>query len=104
MDCLILILFRGYDMRYLLLILLLLLSFLSNSSNASNAFDTKNKQPVYWTYGDDIYQIYDNKAYKVEVIDNVLYTSNLWFPLDQRGYTEEHVRKVKERNKRKERN
>lgn len=71
--------------------MLLLLSCLSNAS------DTKNTQPVYWTHGDDIYQIYNNKAYKVEVYDGLLYTTNFWFPLDQRGYTEEHVRKVKER-------
>lgn len=85
-------------MRYLLLILLLLLSFVSNASNAY-ASDA-NTKPVYWTHGDDIYRIYNNKAYKVEVYDGLLYTTNLWFPLDQRGYTEEHVRKVKERNKR----
>lgn len=81
-------------MRYLLLILLLLFSY------SSNAYNTKNNQPVYWTHGDDIYQIYNNKAYKVEVYDGLLYATNLWFPLDQTGYTEEHVRKVKERKKR----
>ena len=75
-------------MKYLLLTALICISCLANAANI---------KPVYLTHGNDIYQIHDNKAYKVEIIDNKWYTSNHWFPLDQYGYTEEHVQKVKER-------
>ena len=79
-------------MRYLLITALVSIPFLTNAAGT---------KPVYLTHGNDIYQIYDNKAYKVEVIDNKWYTTNLWFPLDQYGYTEEHVQKVKERQAKK---
>lgn len=72
----------------------LLLTILFSISCSTNAADIK---PVYLTHGNDIYQIHDNKAYKVEIVDNKWYTTNQWFPLDQYGYTEEHVQKVKER-------
>lgn len=73
-------------MKYLLLTILLSVSCLTNAAEVG-----------YLTHGNDIYQIHDNKAYKVEIIDNKWYTTNQWFPLDQYGYTEEHVQKVKER-------
>lgn len=75
-------------MKYLLLTALLSISYLSNTAEA---------KPVYLTHGNDIYQIHDNKAYKVEIVDKKWYTTNQWFPLNQYGYTEEHVQKVKER-------
>ena len=78
-------------MKYLLLAALLSVSCLTN------AFDDSIHTPVYLTHGNDIYQIHDNKAYKVEIVDNKWYTTNHWFPLDQYGYTEEHTQKVKER-------
>ncbi len=48
----------------------------------------------------NVYQIHDNKAYKVIVVDGEYLTSNEWFPLDETGYTKEHVQKVKERQAR----
>ena len=78
-------------MKYLLLAVLLSTPCLTNAS------DDSIHTPVYLTHGNDIYQIHDNKAYKVEIVDNKWYTSNEWFPLDQYGYTEEHIQKVKER-------
>lgn len=77
-------------MKYLLLTVLLSVSCLTNATDSIYT-------PVYLTHANDIYQIHDNKAYKVEIVDNKWYTTNLWFPLDQYGYTEEHVQKVKER-------
>lgn len=78
-------------MKYLLLTALLSVSCLTNAA------DDPIHTPVYLTHGNDIYQIHDNKAYKVEVVDGERYTTNHWFPLDQYGYTEEHVQKVKDR-------
>lgn len=77
-------------MKYLLLTALLSISCLTNAA-----------EPVYLTHGNDIYQIHDNKAYKVEIVNNKWYTTNHWFPLDQYGYTKEHVQKVKERQAKK---
>ena len=82
-------------MKYLLLTALLSVSCLVNAA------DDPIHTPVYFTHENDIYQIHDNKAYKVEIIDNKWHTTNLWFPLDQYGYTEEHVQKVKERQAKK---
>ena len=71
-------------------IILLLLSILSVQAIAHNA-------PDYRTAKGNVYQIHDNKAYKVIVVDGEYLTSNEWFPLDETGYTKEHVQKVKER-------
>ena len=58
-------------------------------------------QADFYSYANgELYLVTDTKAYKVEVIDNKWYTTNQWFPLDQYGYTEEHVQKVKERQAR----
>ena len=57
------------------------------------AFDV----PDYRTAKGNVYQIHDNKAYKVIVVGGEYLTSNEWFPLDETGYTKEHVQKVKER-------
>ena len=53
--------------------------------------------PDYREAKGNVYQIHDNKAYKVIVVDGEYLTSNEWFPLDETGYTKEHVQKVKER-------
>ena len=82
-------------MKYLLLTALISISCLVNAA------DDPIPAPVYFTHGNGIYQIHDNKAYKVEIVDNKWYTTNHWFPLDQYGYTEEHVQKVKERQAKK---
>lgn len=82
-------------MKYLLLTALLFTSCLTNADTGYT------HTPIYLTHGNDIYQIHDNKAYKVEIIDNRWYTTNQWFPLDQYGYTEEHIQKVKERQAKK---
>lgn len=76
-------------MRCLLLTLLLATSF-STITNAADA-------PDYRVAKGNVYQIHDNKAYKVVVTDGEYLTSNEWFPLDETGYTKEHVQKVKER-------
>lgn len=74
-------------MRYLLIIFLFICSY---------------AQADFYSYADgELYLVTDTKAYKVEVIDGVRYTTNLWFPLDQYGYTDEHVKMVKERNAKK---
>ena len=70
-------------------VMLLLLS----ATTAQAAFDAPN----YRTAKGNVYQIHDNKAYKVIVVDGEYLTSNEWFPLDETGYTKEHVQKVKER-------
>lgn len=56
--------------------------------------------PYYREAKGNVYQIHDNKAYKVIVVDGEYLTSNEWFPLDETGYTKEHVQKVKERQAR----
>ena len=71
-------------------VMLLLLSILSSQAIA---FDI----PDYRTAKGNLYQIHDNKAYKVVVVDGEYLTSNEWFPLDETGYTKEHVQMVKER-------
>lgn len=54
-------------------------------------------QADFYSYANgELYLVTDTKAYKVEVVDGERYTTNHWFPLDQYGYTEEHVQKVKE--------
>lgn len=58
-------------------------------------------QADFYSYANgELYLVTDTKAYKVEVVDGERYTTNQWFPLDQYGYTEEHVQKVKERQAR----
>lgn len=58
-------------------------------------------QADFYSYANgELYLVTDTKAYKVEVVDGERYTTNHWFPLDQYGYTEEHVQKVKERQAR----
>ena len=58
-------------------------------------------QADFYSYANgDLYLVTDTKAYLVEVVDGERYTTNHWFPLDQYGYTEEHVQKVKERQAR----
>ena len=74
-------------MKYIMLLLLVV------TSSSQAAFDA----PEYRTAKGNVYQIHDNKAYKVIVVDGAYLTSNEWFPLDETGYTKEHVQKVKER-------
>ena len=58
-------------------------------------------QADFYSYANgDLYLVTDTKAYKVEIVGNKWYTTNHWFPLDQYGYTEEHVQKIKERQAR----
>lgn len=58
-------------------------------------------QADFYSYANgELYLVTDAKAYKVEVVDGKRYITNHWFPLDQHGYTEEHVQKVKERQAR----
>ena len=79
-------------MKYVMLLLL------STLSLQAVAYDTPEVVvPDYRTAKGNVYQIHDNKAYKVIVVDGEYLTSNEWFPLDDRGYTKEHVQKVKER-------
>ena len=81
---------KEVDMKY---IMLLLATVLLSTTTAQAAFDI----PEYRTAKGNVYQIHDNKAYKVVVVDGEYLTSNEWFPLDETGYTKEHVQKVKER-------
>lgn len=74
-------------MKYIMLLLLVA------TTSTQAAFDI----PEYRTAKGNVYQIHDNKAYKVIVVDGAYLTSNEWFPLDETGYTKEHVQKVKER-------
>ena len=76
-------------------VLLLLLSALSVQAVAYNVPEVS--MPDYRTAKGNVYQIHDNKAYKVIVVDGEYLTSNEWFPLDETGYTKEHVQMVKER-------
>ena len=56
-------------------------------------------QADFYSYANgELYLVTDTKAYKVEVVDGERYITNHWFPLDQYGYTEEHVSMVKERS------
>lgn len=81
-------------MKFLVLTLLLV-------SSLSNAADTPDySKNDYRTAKGNVYQIHDNKAYKVIVTDGEYLTSNEWFPLGETGYTKEHVQKVKERQAR----
>lgn len=75
------------------LMLLLLSATLLATTPSQAAFDV----PEYRTAKGNVYQIHDNKAYKVIVVDGEYLTSNEWFPLDETGYTKEHVQMVKER-------
>ena len=74
-------------MKYLMLLLMI------TTTTAQAAYDV----PDYSTAKGNVYQIHDNKAYKVIVVDGEYLTSNEWFPLDETGYTKEHVQMVKER-------
>lgn len=80
--------------------MLLLLSVLSTQAIAYEAQEVVAQEvvtPDYRTAKGNVYQIHDNKAYKVIVVDGEYLTSNEWFPLDETGYTKEHVQMVKER-------
>lgn len=81
---------REAGMKYIMLLLLVA------TTATQAAFDI----PEYRTAKGNVYQIHDNKAYKVIVVDGEYLTSNEWFPLDETGYTKEHVQKVKERQAR----
>ena len=74
-------------------LMLLLTTVLLSTMATQAAFDI----PEYRTAKGNVYQIHDNKAYKVIVVDGEYLTSNEWFPLDETGYTKEHVQMVKER-------
>lgn len=78
-------------MKYIMLLLLVVTS----SSQAANI-----NSPDYRTDKGNVYQIHDNKAYKVIVVDGEYLTSNEWFPLDETGHTKEYAQKVKERQAR----
>lgn len=80
-------------MKYIVLLLSTLLT--TTVTQAANI-----TSPEYRTAKGNVYQIHDNKAYKVIVVDGEYLTSNEWFPLDETGYTKEHVQKVKERQAR----
>lgn len=81
--------------------IMLLLSTLLATTVTQAAFDIPEVvTPDYRTAKGNVYQIHDNKAYKVVVVDGEYLTSNEWFPLDETGYTKEHVQKVKERQAR----
>lgn len=75
-------------MKYIMLLLIV-----ATTATQAIAFDI----PEYREAKGNVYQIHDNKAYKVLVVDGEYLTSNEWFPLDETGYTKEHVQKVKER-------
>ena len=75
-------------MKYIMLLLMV-------TTTATQAADINS--PDYRTAKGNVYQIHDNKAYKVIVVDGECLTSNEWFPLDETGYTKEHVQMVKER-------
>ena len=66
-------------------VMLLLLSILSAQAVAYDV-------PDYRTAKGNVYQIHDNKAYKVVVVDGEYLTSNEWFPLDETGYTKSMFR------------
>ena len=78
-------------MKYIILLLLV-------ATTATQAANINSSD--YRTAKGNVYQIHDNKAYKVIVVDGEYLTSNEWFPLDETGYTKEHVQKVKERQAR----
>ena len=75
-------------MKYIMLLLMV-------TTTATQAADINSTD--YRTAKGNVYQIHDNKAYKVIVVDGECLTSNEWFPLDETGYTKEHVQMVKER-------
>ena len=75
-------------MKYIMLLLMVA----TTATQAANI-----SSPDYRTAKGNVYQIHDNKAYKVIVVDGEYLTSNEWFPLDETGYTKEHVQMVKER-------
>ena len=75
-------------MKYIMLLLMVA----TTATQAANI-----NSPDYRTAKGNVYQIHDNKAYKVITVDGEYLTSNEWFPLDETGYTKEHVQKVKER-------
>ena len=79
-------------MKYIMLLLMV------TTTATQAAFDLPEvATPDYRTAKGNVYQIHDNKAYKVIVVDGEYLTSNEWFPLDETGYTKEHVQMVKER-------
>lgn len=78
---------KEVGMKYIMILLMIA------ATTAQAALDT----PDYRTAKGNVYQIHDNKAYKVIVVDGEYLTSNEWFPLDETGYTKEHVQMVKER-------
>ena len=75
-------------MKYIMLLLMVA----TTATQAANI-----NSPDCRTAKGNVYQIHDNKAYKVIVVDGEYLTSNEWFPLDETGYTKEHVQMVKER-------
>ena len=75
-------------MKYIMLLLMVA----TTATQAANI-----NSPDYRTAKGNVYQIHDNKAYKVITVDSEYLTSNEWFPLDETGYTKEHVQMVKER-------
>ena len=82
-------------------IMLLLGTILLSTTSTQAAFDVPEVVTQdYRIAKGNVYQIHDNKAYKVIVVDGEYLTSNEWFPLDETGYTKEHVRKVKGRQAR----
>ena len=79
-------------MKYIMLLLMV------TTTATQAAFDIPEVVTQdYRTAKGSVYQIHDNKAYKVIVVDGEYLTSNEWFPLDETGYTKEHVQMVKER-------
>ena len=80
-------------MKYIMLLLMVA----TTTTQAANISYPEVVTPDYRTAKGNVYQIHDNKAYKVIVVDGEYLTSNEWFPLDETGYTKEHVQKVKEK-------
>ena len=87
-------------MKYVMLLLLSTLSLQAMAYDTPEVAVPEVVTQDYRTAKGNVYQIHDNKAYKVIVADGEYLTSNEWFPLDETGYTKEHVQKVKERQAR----
>ena len=83
---------KEVDMKYIMLLLMV-----ATTATQAAVDLPEVVTPDYREAKGNIYQIHDNKAYKVIVVDGEYLTSNEWFPLDETGYTKEHVQKVKER-------
>lgn len=85
-------------MKWLLIPLLLISSITHASDYVGYIKDTN-----YFYAKGVLYQIADDKAYKVELIDGEWLTTNEWIPTKRGGYTDEYVREIKQLQKEKQR-